>query len=856
MRPVRLEFCGVNSFSEPAEIDFANLLQFGIFGIFGDTGSGKSTILDCIAFALYGEATRSRTGSAADLINDRLDRAYVNFEFEIVFEGSRRSFRVEREIKRKNAAQSVRVWERKGETLSALAEGVRECNALLERIIGLEQKDFEKCIALPQGEFAKFVQEKRSDRLKLISRLFDLEQYGERLVKRVNARAAEAGAEARLASARLEPFAEVSEESNAALVRETEALRGRESALSAALARAREEEKRLAALLELRREKERTAARLRALEARSGEMAALGEELSRLGRAAAVVAAAKEGARLRGRAEDAQAELVRAKEWATRAEDAQRALPADGAAQIDGELERLSEERARAVAAKETAERKAALERECSALSERYAAEERVPAFDYAAEKKALDGELAALGEGDLLRFLGERGKEALFKGEYAEFARELEELTARHPAIGADSAPLIQKYTSLAQSGGDIDTLRREYAERERRRKQCADRLIGLEQRRGQYELHLQRLAQLGAERKRAEEELAACEEKLAGAPLLLEEIDGALSRRRREKRELTERTARVREDCAKAAASLAAAGERAAAARTALEESRARYREALAAGGFSDDREAGELVEKYGDAKAAEEKLSAYRAEVAAVRARNGELEGRDCSEASEERLAKTRADLAAAEKEYRTVGKELALKEDSLRRGVEALAQKRILAEREASARAARELYEKLKKLFENNRFMEFAAEEYLQTVARNASGRLLGLTDGRYFLRYEGGFFVGDNFNGGKLRAVSTLSGGETFLVSLSLALALSAEICAKSLRPIEFFFLDEGFGTLDARLVDTVMDSLEKLKSENFSIGIISHVEELKHRIDRKLSVKKATEKRGSQIQTE
>ena len=161
-----------------------------------------------------------------------------------------------------------------------------------------------------------------------------------------------------------------------------------------------------------------------------------------------------------------------------------------------------------------------------------------------------------------------------------------------------------------------------------------------------------------------------------------------------------------------------------------------------------------------------------------------------------------------------------------------------------------------YERLKKLLEGNKFMEFVAEEYLQTVALNASKRLLSLTGGRYFLRYDGGFFVGDNFDGGNLRTVSTLSGGETFLVSLSLAIALSAEICARSLRPNEFFFLDEGFGTLDEKLVDVVMDSLEKLKNENLTVGIISHVEELKHRISRKLSVKKATEKHGSQILTE
>ena len=148
------------------------------------------------------------------------------------------------------------------------------------------------------------------------------------------------------------------------------------------------------------------------------------------------------------------------------------------------------------------------------------------------------------------------------------------------------------------------------------------------------------------------------------------------------------------------------------------------------------------------------------------------------------------------------------------------------------------------------------MEFIAEEYLTAVSYNASGRLLSLTNGQYFLKYDGGFYVGDNLHGGALRGVNTLSGGETFLVSLSLALSLSQEIGARYLRSSEFFFLDEGFGTLDSKLVDTVMDSLEKLRNENFSIGIISHVEELKHRINRKLTVKKATEKHGSQIITE
>ena len=155
-----------------------------------------------------------------------------------------------------------------------------------------------------------------------------------------------------------------------------------------------------------------------------------------------------------------------------------------------------------------------------------------------------------------------------------------------------------------------------------------------------------------------------------------------------------------------------------------------------------------------------------------------------------------------------------------------------------------------------LLNGKEFLKFVAEEYLQEICITASKTLLSLTSGRYFLKYkEEDFKVGDNLDGGNLRTVKTLSGGETFLVSLSLALSLSAAICQKSLRPIEFFFLDEGFGTLDGKLVDTVMDVLGKL-SKDFAVGLISHVEELKHRIDNKLLVTGANESHGSKVKME
>lgn len=97
----------------------------------------------------------------------------------------------------------------------------------------------------------------------------------------------------------------------------------------------------------------------------------------------------------------------------------------------------------------------------------------------------------------------------------------------------------------------------------------------------------------------------------------------------------------------------------------------------------------------------------------------------------------------------------------------------------------------------------------------------------------------------------------MSGGETFLTSLALALALSSQIQLKGSSPLEFFFLDEGFGTLDSELLDTVMTSLENLRSDRLSVGIISHVEELKNRVPIKLIVDPAVPgEGGSKIKIE
>ncbi|UED68354.1 AAA family ATPase [Brevibacillus sp. HD3.3A] len=147
------------------------------------------------------------------------------------------------------------------------------------------------------------------------------------------------------------------------------------------------------------------------------------------------------------------------------------------------------------------------------------------------------------------------------------------------------------------------------------------------------------------------------------------------------------------------------------------------------------------------------------------------------------------------------------------------------------------------EELKKLFEAKAFVQFIAEEKLVTIARDASYHLKRMTANRYGLEIgdEGEFVLRDEGAGGMRRPVSTLSGGETFLTSLSLALALSMEIQMRGGR-LEFFFLDEGFGTLDPELLEVVMDALERLRMDDFTIGVISHVPEIRVRMPRRLVV--------------
>jgi exonuclease SbcC len=161
----------------------------------------------------------------------------------------------------------------------------------------------------------------------------------------------------------------------------------------------------------------------------------------------------------------------------------------------------------------------------------------------------------------------------------------------------------------------------------------------------------------------------------------------------------------------------------------------------------------------------------------------------------------------------------------------------------------------LYRALADELRTDRFQEFVLEEAFQELARGGSQRLQELT-GRYSLRYrDGALMVVDHDNGDEERSTDTLSGGETFLASLALALQLSAQIQqAAGAVLLEALFIDEGFATLDAETLESAAGALEALRGSGRMVGIITHLRDLADRLPRRIVVQRRAE--GSRLEVQ
>jgi len=154
-----------------------------------------------------------------------------------------------------------------------------------------------------------------------------------------------------------------------------------------------------------------------------------------------------------------------------------------------------------------------------------------------------------------------------------------------------------------------------------------------------------------------------------------------------------------------------------------------------------------------------------------------------------------------------------------------------------------------------LFKGAGFVQYVSSIYLRQLCDHANVRFHRMTRNQLSLQLNesSDFEIIDYLNEGRSRSVKTLSGGQAFQVSLSLALALAESVQTNAQSEKNFFFIDEGFGTQDLESVNIVFETLMNLQKENRIVGIISHVEELKEKIPISLNITK-DEERGSLIE--
>ncbi|MGH8928488.1 MAG: AAA family ATPase, partial [Acidimicrobiia bacterium] len=170
MRPERLTLKGFGVFRDYTEIDFSGI---ELFALTGSTGSGKTTVLDGICFALYGSVPRHGRGAVAPIVTQGLLEATVALSFSL----GEDLFSVARRIKRNPRGKGAVTTEASLERgVEVLATGGQVTDRVTE-LLGLDFDQFTTCVLLPQGEFARFLHDKPADRQDLLAALLDLGIY-------------------------------------------------------------------------------------------------------------------------------------------------------------------------------------------------------------------------------------------------------------------------------------------------------------------------------------------------------------------------------------------------------------------------------------------------------------------------------------------------------------------------------------------------------------------------------------------------------------------------------------------------------------------------------------------------------
>jgi DNA repair protein SbcC/Rad50 len=859
MRPLRLEVTAFGPYAGTQVVDFRELGEHRLFLIHGATGAGKTSLLDAVCFALYGDGT----GAARD---GRGFRSHFSGPEQVTsvtldFSLGERLFRVTRQpeqVRAKLRGEGMRsfpaaatLWDRTGLDAAPEVEGKvlaarpTQVTDQLVEILGFRSEQFRQVVVLPQGRFIDLLLARSREREEILRQLFGTAFYG-RVEEALRQRSRELRQQAeKLGDRRGTLLEQASCADEAALAELLERLVEERVGLEARLqilqqassdAAGALEQARAAHARRLRLAQARAA--LEALRARAKEITALRATLEAGRRAAtlddlaavrdrlarAVIEAGADFARLqlglemaqRQRAEAAArlaAEQARAPEheaMRTRLAELQRALP------LVAELDACMKQQAAA-----RGERDAAVGRLASARGEREAAREATAALRLAREAGS-----AALLASDLI------------PGEPCPVCGSTEH---PRPAEGSTELPAPEVLDAAERRLRVAD---QELEQAHARRAACEATLAEAET------AVAARIARLGDLAQAAREGSGKLKNEASGLERHLRNADAALKDAATAERAAHELAAR-------AAAELEAG--RARQLRAAEEEAAMilSWRERRTAAGFDAD-------DAYRDARRDPAELERLAQEASDYERAVAQAEA-VASQASLDAGSEPLPDLAAAEAAASDAAKaygEAADENGRLRNRIETLrslgAQLAELADRYAGLEAAFEVFGSIASVAAGDNphrisFQRFVLASRLDDVLAAASRRFSSMSRGRYLLRRStetadrrsaGGLEleVEDAYTASS-RPVSTLSGGESFQAALALALGLSevVQAYAGGIR-LDTIFIDEGFGTLDPEALDLAIDTLMDLQQSGRLVGVISHVPELRERIDARLEI--------------
>src|SRR5664279_4065173 len=228
MRPRLLELDGFASFREPASVDFTDT---DYFVLVGPTGSGKSTVIDAMAFALYGTVPR---WNDKRMVMYALAPTAVRGTVRLVFDADGVRYVAARELRR--TKQGVQVKSARLERLldptatGALSDETEvlasdsQVTAAVEELLGLTFENFCQCVVLPQGEFAEFLRAKGSDRRNILMKLLGAELY-QQIGREANSRAALAAERSKVLAEQIAVLGDATAESQASAADRASALR-------------------------------------------------------------------------------------------------------------------------------------------------------------------------------------------------------------------------------------------------------------------------------------------------------------------------------------------------------------------------------------------------------------------------------------------------------------------------------------------------------------------------------------------------------------------------------------------------------------------------------------------------------